>query len=313
MNRQDKNKKKGIAFKYVLCLLLVCAPVGRAGSIFMKNGYIIQGTIRKLIKNDMGRLEAIVVSYGNGKVKIYSRFIENWVLEEKERERLEKKTEEKPAVADTKEGQREADQVILPQDLELPGFEDFSLKKKETAPADGGNKPEAIDNAGWNTGNFDDAPFHDVNTFASIELGEKMPLFGELHGSLPSGWTLDKQVQSWVLEGPQLSAASAKPRIAGMLFSGELDRSSQLTYARQEAGAVFSNWNIKDEGYCEVSFQEGYEIYGTGSFNDIEYNVRQIVTWHAGKTWLISCAWPAESDVESQIEACIQSMHFVAQ
>src|SRR5687767_33985 len=53
-----------------------------AGSIFMKNGYIIQGPIVE--RSD----ESIVMGWPNGKVTIHKRFVDNVVYEATEEKRL---------------------------------------------------------------------------------------------------------------------------------------------------------------------------------------------------------------------------------
>ena len=58
----------------------ICLATGaaRAGSVFMKNGYIIQGPVLEYSEGTDG---AVVLGWANGKMTIYHRFIEKLDLE----------------------------------------------------------------------------------------------------------------------------------------------------------------------------------------------------------------------------------------
>ncbi len=68
---------RGTSSVLKLCAVALCAlvlaPAARAGSIFMKNGYIIQGPIVEFSEGVEG---AVVLGWPNGKVTIYRRFVE---------------------------------------------------------------------------------------------------------------------------------------------------------------------------------------------------------------------------------------------
>lgn len=90
--------------------VLAAAPVD-AGSVFLKNGYIIQG---RIVESDD---EKVVLGFSNGRMTIHSRFIDEVVLLPREVEELEaarKAAENKDVAATGSEREGEYD---LPEDL----------------------------------------------------------------------------------------------------------------------------------------------------------------------------------------------------
>ena len=80
--------------------------------------------------------------------------------------------------------------------------------------------------------------------------------------------------------------------------------------SREEARESFRNWQIIEEGFREIGFHEGYEIYGRGEHGGQEFQVRQIVVWTTEGAWLVSCVWPSKSDAAAPIEWFLQTLSF---
>lgn len=125
-----------VALILALVLLgLAAAPV-HAGSVFMKNGYIIQGPIVK--QSD----QAVILGWNNGEVTIHRRFIESVTYEPGEEERLraaeEARAEELAATSSFVE-----EVAIFDQEEDLPADVDVFLKlyggTEQGSQADGGS------------------------------------------------------------------------------------------------------------------------------------------------------------------------------
>jgi len=104
----DQTGKSGFYLLVLLALaILPAAPPARAGTVFMKNGYLIQGPIVEQ------SAESVVLGWPNGKVTIYRRFFDKVDLEPGEEKNF--RTEETPGLSIDDE-----ELVTAPADEELP-------------------------------------------------------------------------------------------------------------------------------------------------------------------------------------------------
>ena len=263
-------------------LVVMCwAVVAPAGSVFMKNGYIVQGPVVEHTTQE------VVVEWPNGRVTIQSRFVEHVVLDPGEEKRLREK--EAPAAAEVTSHAEELD-----RDIVLPSNPEDLFSNRKPGSDQVGMEPGAA-----------------VTVLPTVELGERQEIMSGLSGSLPQGWSLRLEGDSWVAEGPGDSSASGlRCRIAGGYFKKQMGRRSQLRLAKEEAQASFLNWQVIEEGYREISFREGYEIYGCGEHEGRKFQVRQIVVWVTDGVWLVSCVWPAKSDAAAAVEWFLQTLSF---
>jgi hypothetical protein len=265
-----------------LGLALVWAVSLSAGSIFMKNGYIVQGPIADRTA------EGVVVEWPNGRVSIPRRFIESVVLEPIE----EQKIEQKRALEAQRENAVEQGIVeVVPSSL----------------PAD----PQGLFPSNRVTG--PDTTVTEIPAPAmlpTVELGERHEISTGLTGALPVGWTLRRHESAWIAEGPTQGNAKFRSRIAGTRFTGDVSRRNQLALAKEEAAELFDDWQVIEEGRREVGFQEGYEVWGKAVEGEQELHVRQILAWHGDAVWLFSCVWPAESEGARVVEWCLQTFEF---
>jgi len=89
-----------------VCFFIFSASLARAGSIFMKNGYIIQGPIVEYTKGTEG---AVVLGWPNGKMTIYSRFVE----------RVDFEPGEEKNIRASKAKSEEFEEVLVTQEVEV--------------------------------------------------------------------------------------------------------------------------------------------------------------------------------------------------
>ena len=269
-------------FSGAVILLSVAGGGLFAGSVFMKNGYILQGPITEKTP------EGVVVEWPNGKVIIPRRFIESVALEPQEERRLK----EKKAAAERNKAQQEEDDLLEvdyflesnPEDLfpskRLSGSESSVTRVKKRA------------------------------VLPTVELGERREIFPGVTASLPQGWKLRREGDAWVVEGPPAAKSGHRARIAGTRLDSGLSRRSEITLAQQEAARDFEGWQVIEEGRREIGFHEGYEIYGRGNVDGTEYHVRRIIAWVGSKVWLFSCTWTSDADAAREIEWCLQTVEF---
>lgn len=274
-------------------MAVLCGVDLFAGSVFMKNGYIIQGPIKEVIEGPGGgQIRAVVVGWANGNVTLHSRFIESIEFEPGEKERLvvRREGEETVGVQPARVVERE---VPLPPPLPLDPIE---LLGRTAPPREGLVAARGT--------------LERATTFGPLELGERLQVFRGLHGSLPQGWRLRAEDKAWVIEGPSDPETGVRPRIVGTIVMRDVGRRAQIAMALEEVKRFLREWVQVEQGYREVGLREGYEIHGRGTFNGVVFNVRQILAWVGKGTWLISCAWTADRDVAAVIEGCLQSFEF---
>ncbi len=246
----------------------------------MKNGYIVQGPVADRTP------EQVVVEWPNGRVIIPRRFIDTVKLDAEDK----KKIEERHARTNEAAAQNED---ILETNVELPPdpHEFFTDKRVSGSETHVQEQPAPV-------------------VLPTVELGERQEIMTALTGSLPVGWTLRREQDAWVAEGPEGEESGGRARIAGMVFSEALGRRTQIALAREEAGRIFANWDVVEEGRRELGFHEAYEIYGRGEHNGTELRIRQILAWPGDVVWLFSCTWPAEGDNARVMESCLQTLDF---
>ncbi len=265
-----------------------------AGSIFMKNGYIIHGSIKEVVEDPAtNQLVAVVIGWENGRVKLLSRFIENVVFDAGEKENLEAQAKEDAMADDGSEDLVERD-ILLPP---LP-VDPMAIFREQRQPslAPGSTAPSELPGGGA----------------SAVALGERRKIFRGLYASLPQGWTLSTMPDAWVIEGPRGEASGAMARMAGTMFTRELTRRAQTTAAADQIKKAFSDWTLLDEGPREMGLQEAYEIVSRGAHGGVTYQVRQILAWVGKVTCMVNCVWTEESGAAAQIESCLQSFEFVA-
>lgn len=87
------NRMRLSAFVLACTLVLTVANVADAGSVFLKNGYIIQGKVVE--RSD----DQVVLGWGNGQMTIHRRFIDEVILDPREEEELRRERPAGPSTA----------------------------------------------------------------------------------------------------------------------------------------------------------------------------------------------------------------------
>lgn len=295
MRDRVQGKGRGMWWAGAALGLMASASSLLAGSVFMKNGYIIHGPIREVVEDaKTNQLSAVVIGWDNGKVTIQSRFIESVTYDPGELEGMAAK-----AKSEVNAEVKSVD--VVQRDIPLPTLpvDPMQVFRQEPRPD---AKPAVVAKPGET---------HAAGTSA-VALGERRKIFRGLYASMPQGWGFNATADAWVIEGVRDAASGATPRIAGGVFGQELNRRAQMAAAVEQVKKTFSDWTLVEEGPREVGLKEGYEIVSRGVHNGATYQVRQILAWVGKVTYLVSCVWAVESGAAAQIEGCLQSFEFVA-
>jgi hypothetical protein len=256
-------------------VLLVLAPgVAEAGSIIMKNGYIIQGPIVE--RSEL----AIVMGWPNGKLTVYRRFIENINYESGEEKRLQ---EDEQFRAQEKAPQEE-DLTLLAsgsEPEELPPTLEELMRKYEGIARAGGQVGDA--------GASGQEP--EVRGVLRPEemLGDRLN-DGNVAVALnpPRGWALKKNKEFLELAG-EAEPDGFRPSINIVLISkAPLSTSDYVSLLKEEDARTIEGFELLSEGHREIGALKAYEIVGRGSYQGREAVVRQVLVPKGQRLWLVS-------------------------
>jgi hypothetical protein len=314
-----------------LCLL-AASPAG-AGSIFMKNGYIIQGPI---VEHSEGADGRIVMGWQNGKVTIYKRFIERVDFEPGEEKNA--KIVEAAAVAIPEEIiVTPAVEDELPQTLSemvkivnLPqSLIDGPVNLPQTSGEGGAGKDHGTEAGSWGgestevsvvpnpvDGQAENPPADETQgTVASPTPRVSEPRWG-FSLEPPTGWK-QEEIQgcvSWSgaagVEGfaPSLNVAS--------ISVGALSWDEACAALREDQAAAFKDYQFVAEEKLDLGGRPAYRITGRGLHSRGESStpvaVRQAIVERGGKLWLISTfsTTDAPEDLAVLLDRTVHSLQF---
>ncbi len=323
----------------LLPLLLLFTPPAPAGTVFMKNGYIIQGTVVE--HSD----DSVVLGWSNGKVTIFRRFVDRVDLDPSE-ERA-KAVVPAPTIPDE-------DVVVSspnPED-ELPSnLKDLVaglglspvLVENRIGPAVGGAKPsEGADPATASPAGTNPVAVEVVSVPAPVEGGEKpaptegatttvepvsptQPEGGAVDPAAavaqgfflraPSGWNRS-QVEGCVNWSAQPAATGFAPSInVTSIERGTLRWEDACAALREDQKTPLRNYELVAEGSVQVGGKNAYRVAGKGTVagETPEKNqavaVQQYLVQTEERFWLLSTFVKGESnpEVAVAIAAAVES------
>jgi hypothetical protein len=277
--------------------LVVCSPL-QAGSVYMKNGYIIHGPVVE--RND----EAVVLGWDNGKVTIHRRFIESVVLDPGEEQKIKElaavlaeEVRSGPEGVDEGEASKEIEE--LPTDLEVmvekvaPGLRPsraggellFPPLDGQAAGQPGGdNRPETGGEA---------SPTGDTPPEASrVEglLAERV-VAATKGVSLrpPKGWSVKETQELFQVVGPA-AGDGLRPSLNVLSLSrAALSWEECIALFKAEQGGALKDFELLAEGPRKLGAgQEGYEIVGRGAYEGRSMVLRQVLVPQGSQLWLVS-------------------------
>ncbi|MBN1417411.1 MAG: hypothetical protein JXP34_01470 [Planctomycetes bacterium] len=282
-----------------------------AGSVFMKNGYVLQGRVVKQTP------EEVVLTWPNGTVTVATRFIESVALEPDDRV---KSGNEAPAASEGKtEPAVTRTEIVLPADLDSLIQEIAERSRATTAPAPdpvagrpgegdpgSGATPELVREPGPET------PVAVLPAEDQIPLREVGAGDGSVTLRIPEGWEFRELGDGeWQVIGPAVDGGKA-PRISVVAVDA-LDGSiaDQLAICRRAEGE-FAGLEIARESRREIGLRLGFEAVGTIERDGARFGLRRILVPAGDRVYVIGCVSPMPADpvIEATLELCLGEIRF---
>jgi hypothetical protein len=297
------------------------APL-QAGSVFMKNGYIIQGTV--VDRDDV----SIVLGWPNGKVSIAHRFVESIVLEAGEEQSL-KELEDARRLVSTAEAPEEDESLAevneteeLPSSLEAfiktynvgsgllvepaplePGLSEGPLLTAEGDPVEPGSEggdPVEVTPIPGGAASLADA-IHDEERGITLRP--------------PRGWEKREVEDLLQFAGPP-DASGFRPSLSVVaLPAGALGASEYVALVKDEQARLLAGHVLLEEGERTFGTEKAYELVARGSYEGRAAVLRQCVVLSGGQVWLLS-AFTADADLEGPfglVEEVLKTVELAAE
>jgi hypothetical protein len=288
---------------FVLVVAFAATPL-RAGNVFMKNGYIIQG---KIVDRDA---DSVVLGWPNGKVTIHNRFIESVTLEVAEEQNLrELEAARRAEIAGA--SQEDPNASLASPSPDLPGsLEEFmkpylaarakKAQEEKTVEGEGANGElvvEAADPEGGPPEGGATSPGGEEGTPEVTLIKPPAVLLAEpvqdedrmITVRPPQGWTVSDAKGALQFLG-QADAKGFRPKL--VIVQLEKGAASPADYAKflaEEQGRTLERRKVLKEGWREVSGEKVYEVVASGSFRGRELVVRHCLAVKKENVWLVSC------------------------
>ena len=277
-------------------LTLLCMP-SYAGSIFMKNGYIIQG---RIVDRDT---DGVILGWPNGKVAIAHRCVESVVYEAGEEERillLENTRKEKA------EGMDEVEDIELlttdpdpdPDLGELPASLEILMRKLAIGPGSvtsdyGGLDPfadpaDVTSSSTTVVGGLAIDPTVKVET-AELALGPAVGGRGFGMTIRPPETWADRSGEDFLAFVDASLSEGFRPNFNIVsVRRGPLSADDLIEVLKVEQNERFLGFELLSEGPILIADRSGYELVGRVSEVEVDVILRQIVLVSGEQAWLFS-------------------------
>jgi hypothetical protein len=263
-----------------------------AGSVFMKNGYIIQGPIVE--RSD----EAIVMGWPNGKVTIHKRFVDNILFEATEEKRLL----EDEAFKAQEKARSEEDLSLLATSNEsedLPPNLDALMRRYEELARKQSGSGSGESGAGTSVERID--PPGDM-------LGERVEdRTVSVSFQPPRSWGR-KSNKDFFEVAAKTEVNGFRPSLNVVTFPrGALKSDEYVNLLKEEDARTLEGFELLSEGPRMIGQEKGYELVGRGSYQGKEAIVRQVIVSKDDRVWLIS-AFTSDQGSDSSFSAVDESL-----
>ncbi len=283
---------------------LACLSGLQAGSVFMKNGYIIQGPI---VERGEG---SIVLGWPNGKLTIHRRFVDSITYDQNEEKRLaEDEAHQNEADHPTEENANILEPLAEVEDLpnDLEAIMKIYVINTKPGAAGGATNPAGGQEDAPSTGPLGSDPTPGTGGLPGGEEGTAsvVPRPDDLLGDRvsddgvaisfrpPRGWSVAKK--SGVLEASGTPAADGlRPSISILLVSrGPLTGADYVSVLKEEDARALQDFELLGDGPREVGDEKAHEIVCRGTRAGRTAALRQLVVEKGENLWLISTFAPA--------------------
>lgn len=278
-----------------IVMALAWSSTAEAGSVFLKNGYIIQGKVVE--RNDDG----VVLGWANGQMTIPRRFIDDVILESYEEEELARTLESETASNPLERVPVVETHVrILPENLEdiMPTLG----RGLDPTPVSVNNLQNGSSKSGEGTEvSVQDPP---VELPPELEFSDAGVAFMP-----PAGWILQEQ------DGQIRLQKSEEQPHPSFTISYQNGADVGIDQARAELvaalGDEFEGVSLLGEREETIGFERAFVV--EGDYPDRSLFFSQVLVRHNDTTYLIGLQLPTPVDVEQQkmLEHCLHSVRFL--
>jgi hypothetical protein len=294
-------------------LLMVLSGELSAGSIFMKNGYVIQGPI---VERDEA---AITMGWPNGKVMIQRRFIDSVTFEQEEERRLQEDEAHRAGAA--RKRAVEGPYEFLSDPDELPPDLDALILQLSRDGADGlqntvGSGSPLLTGPGTEPDASSSVPA-DANVFVrpGALLGERV-IDPQMAVSFrpPQGWSVQNTGRIFNVVGPPDSDEFLPSINVVCLPMGALSEEEYIAHLKEDNARTLQSFELLSERSRSVGGESAYELVGRGSRGERQAILRQVLFEKDGTLWLVSAftSGVEGDDSFSTIEETLESFEFTS-
>lgn len=313
MSNAEDHRLSSIARPRTLAALTVCVAgavllLAReetvAGSVFMKNGYIIQAPIVE--RNDGG----IVLGWPNGKVQIYRRFIESITYdmgEEKQLQEVEiqsKEAETGGARLDILVSEAEPEELPTSLEQVLEKYKDVVKAPSADATPDHLLVETVLSVRSPSDGVLETG-IGEVGVLRRPDESLEPRVTDESLGASfqpPRGWVTRSAKSAFQAVGAS-GTDGFRPSISVVTMpAGDLPREEYVTLLKDEIAKNLQDFEFLSEGPRQIGADTAYEVVGRGTRQGRAAVLRQIVIVKGGQVWLVSAfASPADQAATASI------------
>lgn len=300
----------------LLSSLLLAAPTW-AGTVFMKNGYIIQGPV---IDQDDTK---VVLGWENGKVFIYRRFLESVVLDAEEEANIAKKRSlaEQEAEAAAFDGPAFTGPAISVE--QLPDWSEVVKEMHQPGVALGphgfGQTGEGDAGTGDGQSSPIETPSDAVTDVRALAPRVELRALG-ISVEAPASWAIEEDERSVRWTGAAQDDGFLPALVITSAKVSDWDVEDAKRALREDPVTVLPDFQVLEEKESVIGGEKAYEVLGVGRPKAVAtatevkpVTVRQVLVSSADRFWLFSAfSSPAtpRSEIQS-IDAAIRSSTFL--
>jgi hypothetical protein len=302
-----RRQRYSITAAAFLCLILGSAGAAHAGSVFLKNGYILQG---RIVERGEG---VVVLGWQNGRVTIHDRFIDEVLLDPSEEEMIRRRKELEAVEAERSAVEMENLDLASNEVISLPDSYESILGGGAvgiaTTDDPGGAEPTGVPIQPIGTGETpSDAG---IDRIPNPSPEEKFfPALG-VALKVPEGWRVDERVDSIRVgsdEDPKQVCLTVD------LWRGKgIVAADALQVIRESLAAGFPQVTVEDGPDREI----GRKTAKTLACHDPARGVqcRQNVVECAAGVFVLGSYLPANADASTALalEDLLDSMRFLSE